>query len=304
MPPAVITLAFDPTLRAGPVTVRWETLALAAAFAAALLAAAVAARISGRRAGLSRLRPDDLLYLVLAAVPGAVLGGRLLTGLTYLDYYRGHLAALADPSQGTLSLLGAVLGGTVSVAYMSRLLEVPARRWMDALAVPLLVAIVLGRVAYLLGGGGQGAAHQGVLSLAFAGPGPWLSPAALVPAYPSQLLEAAWAALGIPLLLLLATARAQRRLPLRLRQEGAWLAARWARGAEVDPGRLRFGFLYLAALGWWLAGRVLVGFTWRDPAALGILNADQVESLGALALVALVAAWWTRAGRTPAPVRG
>ncbi len=304
MPLAVITLAFDPTFRAGPVAVRWETLGLAVAFAAALLVAAMAARISGRRAGLSRLRQDDLLYLVLASVPGAVLGGRLLTGLTYIDYYRGHLAALADPAQGTLSLLGAVLGGTISAAYMARLLGVPTRRWLDALAVPLLVAISLGRVAYLLGGGGQGAAHQGVASLAFAGPGPWLSPGALVPAYPSQLLEAAWAALGIPLLLLLATARVQRRLPLRLRQEGAWLAARWARGAEVDPERLRFGYLYLASLGWWLVGRVLVAFTWRDPAALGVLNADQLESIAALVAVGLLAAWWARAGRAPAAARG
>ena len=310
MTPAIVTLDFDPTLYAGPFAARWETLGLAAAFLAALLVAALLARAAGRRAGLSRLRLDDLLFLVLAAVPGAVLGGRLVAGLDYLDYYRIQPGALLDPSQGSLSLLGAVLGATLAVAYMCRLLQAPARRWLDVAAVPLLLAIGLGKLAYLLGGGGQGAPWAGGWALAFAGPGPWLSPLPAVPSQPSQVYEAAWALAGVLLVLALAAGPFQRRLPERFRQEGTWLAAHWAHGREVDPGRLRFGYGYLAALAWWLLGRVVVGFSWRDAALFAGLRPEQVAALVALAAAVMVAAWWTRVGRVsgagpgaPAPAR-
>jgi prolipoprotein diacylglyceryltransferase len=200
---AVITLTFDPTVAVGPFAVRWETLALAAALFVSLLAFAAFARLSGRGTFVSRLRLDDLLFLAMAAVPGAIVGGRAVLALVYLDYYSAHPGALVDPFQGSLSLLGAVLGGTVTAAYMARLLEVPARRWLDAAAVPLLVAVGLGKLAYVLGGGGQGLPWDGAWSLVFAGPGPWLSPSPSVPAHPSQVYEGAWNLLGAALVLAL-----------------------------------------------------------------------------------------------------
>ena len=216
---AVVTLAFDPTFAIGPFAVRWETLALAAGLFVSLLALAAFARVSGRGATLSRLRLDDLFFLTMAAVPGAIVGGRAVFALVYVDFYSTHPGALVDPSQGSLSLLGAVLGGTVTAAYMARLLEVPARRWLDAAAVPLLVAIGLGKLAYVLGGGGQGLSWDGPWSLAFAGPGPWLSPSPSVPAHPSQLYEGAWNLLGAALVLAL-WLRQRRRLAARSEPEG------------------------------------------------------------------------------------
>ncbi len=310
MTPAIVTLDFDPTLHAGPLAVRWETLGLAAAFVVALLVAAVLARAAGRRAGVSRLRLDDLLFLVLAAVPGAIVGGRLVLALDYPDYYRIHPGALLDPAQGSLSLLGAVLGSTLAVAYMCRLLEIPARRWLDVAAVPLLVAIGLGKLAYLLGGGGQGAPWDGGWAIAFTGPGPWLSSLPAVPAQPSQVYEAAWALVGVLLVVVVTAGPLRGRLPERFRQEGAWLAAHWAHGREVDPGHLRFGYRFLVALAWWLLGRIVVGFTWREAASVAGLRPEQVGALIALAAVVVVAAWWMRTGRltaadrgTPAPAR-
>ncbi len=297
VPLALVTLRFDPTVRAGPLAIRWETLGLAAALFVALVTAAAFVRRSGRAAHLARLRPDDLFYLVLAAVPGAVVGGRLLVALDYLSYYRDHPAALLDPAQGSLSLLGAVLGGTLSAASMCRLLEIPTRRWLDALAVPLLVAIGLGKLAYLLGGGGQGLPFGGPWALAFAGAGPWLSPAAAMPAHPSQVYEALWACGGVLLVLGLRTEQVTARLPGGLRQAGGWLAMRRARGLETAPDQLRFGYGFLAALVWWLAGRVVVGFTWRAEAAVGPLNVEQVAALVVLVALLAAIAWWARPGR-------
>ena len=279
VPYGVITLGFDPTLHAGPFSVRWETLGLAAALFVALLVAAASARAAERGHEVRRLRPDDLLFLAVAAVPGAVAGGRIVLVLDYLDYYRTHLAAIADPAQGSLSLLGAVLGGTLTVALMCRLLDVPARRWLDVAAVPLLLAIGLGKLAYLLGGGGQGVPWDGPWALAFGGPGPWLAAIPSLPSQPSQAYEGIWTLAGAAVL---------------------FVALGFRRGAR----RSHPGLTYAGALAWWLIGRALIGFTWADPAAVAGLNAEQAGALVALAVVAPAAAWELRPRRRSDPGQG
>jgi prolipoprotein diacylglyceryltransferase len=314
VPITVITLRFNPTVRVGAFDVRWETLGLAAALFVALIIAAAFVRASGREHGLSRLRMDDLFFLAMAGVPGAVVGGRAVLALAHFDYYRVHPGALVDPAQGSLSLLGAVLGGTLTAAYMCRLLEVPARRWLDTAAIPLLVAIGLGKLAYLLGGGGQGAPWDGRWAVAFAGPGPWLSALPAVPAYPSQVYEAAWALLGASVVLVLSVPRVHRWLPRRLRQadpgpgtaggsvhETVPAAADQPAGESI-PGALRFGSLWMAAVAWWLVGRLLVGSTWADPPVVAGLRAEQVDALAVLVVLVGAAAWWTRPHRPHEPV--
>ncbi len=336
---AVITLAFDPTVTTGPFAVRWETLALAAALFVSLLAFAAFARTSGRGTSLSRLRLDDLFFLAMAAVPGAIVGGRVVLALAHPDYYSTHPGALLDPSQGSLSLLGAVLGGTVTAAWMARLLEVPARRWLDAAAVPLLAAIGLGKLAYVLGGGGQGLPWDGPWSLAFAGPGPWLSPSPSVPAHPSQVYEGVWDLLGAALVLALWLRRGRRlvardELPSGRRAGSAARGGLAASGLPSRPGPPEHspaivtrpigsppvwsvlqvsppvagaesvegdagtagsgaGGVYAAALALFVLGRVVVGFTWADPAVVAGLNAEQMAAIIVLAL--LVAAGASRA---------
>jgi len=77
---------------------------------------------------------------VIALVPGSLLG----------------VGSLSLPLW--LSLLGAVLGGALSGAYIAGLLEGTTRRWADLAALPMLLALGLGKLAQLLGGAGQGLA--------------------------------------------------------------------------------------------------------------------------------------------------
>jgi prolipoprotein diacylglyceryltransferase len=275
---AATTLAFDPVLDVAGVAVRLQTIALAGAILLALLAAAWSARRASLP-GLARLRSDDLLFLAVAAVPGAIVGGRIAHVLAFLDYYRTNPEGIADPARGGLSLLGAVLGGCLTAGYMATLLDVPARRWADAAAAPLLLCIALGKAALVLGGEGQGLPYDGTWAVAFSGPGPWFSPVPAVPAHPAQLYEAAWAVAGLILVLALGTDSVTRRLPARIRQTGGWTSDREARGEDVAPGRLRFGLLLWAAVAWFLLGRVVVGFAWRDRALFGALGAEQVMAL-------------------------
>jgi prolipoprotein diacylglyceryltransferase len=288
---AAFRLDFDPLLRlrwpGGPdLAIPWQTVLVAVAVFLALLVAARFARRSGARTGLPRLRPDDLLVIAIAIIPGALIGGRIVHGLDYLDYYRLDPARLLDPSQGSLSLLGAVIGGTFSGSLIARLVESSPARWADVASTSLLLAIGLGKIAQFSAGGGQGVAWDGPLAVAFSGSGPWLSIAPATPAVPSQLLEAGGALLGIPVLLALHAGPLLRALPGGLRQVGRWVEARRVGGAPVAEGRLRFGYLFGLALAWWLVGRVVIAATWRDDRILGPLCSEQVAGLVILVVLA------------------
>jgi prolipoprotein diacylglyceryltransferase len=253
---AIVELSFDPFVRVGDVAVAWRSMALSLV----ILAALAVFSWGSLRARLAPL--DDALYVVLGAVPGAVLGGRVLHGLSFPDAYLAEPGSLLDLGRGSLSLLGAVIGGSVSAAYICRLLDRSVGRSLDAAAVPLLLAIGLGKLAELLGGGGQGTAFEGPWAVALTGAGPWRSPDPATPAHPSQVYEGLWTLAGIPLLV--------------------W-AFRRDSALAAGPGR-RFA----AALAWWLVGRFLVGFTWRDDRLVGPLTVDQ--TLVAVVLFVLVVA--------------
>ena len=262
MPPLLeIRLAFDPLLRLGDFVVSWRMVGVAGAVLLALAVAAFTRR---------GLRFDDVLLVAIGAVPGAVIGGRLVHGVAFLDAYQPDPMALLDPARGSLSLLGAVLGGSVTGAYVARMVEGRVAHWAEAAAIPLLVAIGVGKLAQLLGGAGQGEPYAGEWAVAFSGAGPWGSVSPGVPAHPSQVYEGLWTLLGVPLVL---------------------AVQRPAGGA----------YLFLVAVAWWLVGRFLVAFTWRDDAVVGPLNAEQGLALVALAAlgVALIVRVGLRRGWRP-----
>jgi prolipoprotein diacylglyceryltransferase len=119
-------------------------------------------------------------------------------------------------------------------------------------AVPLLAALALGKAAQALGGSGQGAASTASWATAYLPPGPWGSAGAAIPAYPSQLIEAAIALVVLLVVVLL-----------------AWLT----------PLRRTDGRLYFVAVGLWALGRGLAASTWRDQAIVAGLNAGQLICL-------------------------
>lgn len=268
MPTAVIVLDFDPILRAGEAQVRLETLALAGTILVGLL---LAARIAGRTPAEGddpgpfvhrpRLRRDDLLFISLGVLPGAVVGGRLGYALLHLDYYLAQPLALFDPARGSLELSLAVVGGAATGAIVGSLLDGPVGRWFHVATLPLLVGLALGKAAAVLGGDGQGAPSELPWATSYVGPGPWGSLAPSVPAHPAQLYEAA-ATLVVILIVVALLA-----------------AGRFGR---------RDGRAFLVGLALWAVGRALAAAAWRDAPVVGPLNAGQllavVIALGAVAL--------------------
>jgi len=261
MPLAVIDLAFDPVLRlSDTASVRYETIALAAVLLIGLL---LAARIGSQTPAIGPyvpapgLRVDDLVFIVFAAVPGAIVGGRLGTVLDHVDYYQANPGAIVDPTQGGLTLILAVPFGILTGAVIARLLGAPVGRWLHATALPLLFVLAAGKLIGVLGATGQGTPADLAWATAYVGPGPWGSLGADIPSHPAQVYEALLVALAIAGLL------AASRLEVVARRDGAAM---------------------FVALGLWAVVRFVVAFTWRDPPLLGPLRAEQVLTLVVLAV--------------------
>jgi phosphatidylglycerol---prolipoprotein diacylglyceryl transferase len=275
---AVIELAFDPVLPVGEFGVRWETLALAGTLLLGfLLAAAIAGRtpvdpgvplraideVDGSEIA-NHLRRDDLLFILVGSIPGAVIGGRLGYVLLHADYYGANPSAVLDPAQGALQLSLAVVGGLLTGAVVAILLGAPLGRWLHALTVPLVLVLGMGKAALVLGGDGQGEPSTLPWATAYLGFGPWGSLVPETPSHPAQAYEALGVALVLAVIIGLAAA-------------GLF--------------RTRDGTAFFVALAMWAGVRLLVASTWRDPAVIGPLRTDQLLSLAILgASIAAIAA--------------
>ncbi len=263
VPTAVIAFDFDPLLRLADGVVRLETVAIAASLFVALAIAGVAAR------GAS-LRADDLLFVVLGIVPGAVLGGRLGYVLLHPGFFLAEPGRILDPGTGSLELTLAVIGGALTGSLVAVLLDGRPGPWLHIAALPTLLALSLGKLATVLGGTGQGLPTSGEPATAYLGSGPWGSLGPEIPSIPSQALEALAAATVLGIVLVFAVVR---------------------------PMRLRDGRLFLVALGLWALARAVVASTWRDPLVVGPLRAEQVIDLAVAAGAAVVALLLARSAR-------
>jgi prolipoprotein diacylglyceryltransferase len=258
VPIAVVRLDFDPVLRAAGSAVRLETVVIAIGLLWALL---LAARIVGRpepdTEQLTAIgfgtRIADLMLVVLAIVPGAVVGGRLGYALLHLDYYLAHPAALLDPAQGSLELVLGVVGGTITGAYAASALGGRIGPWLHAAAMPTLLGLAIGKFGMALGGDGQGLPSSLAWATSYVGAGPWGSLAPAIASHPSQLYEAAATVVVLAMVIIATIAGAFRR---------------------------RDGLALFVALGGWAIARAIVAITWRDAAVVGPLGVDQLLCLG------------------------
>jgi phosphatidylglycerol:prolipoprotein diacylglycerol transferase len=268
--PAVIQLAFDPVLRlSDTASVRYETIGVAVVLFLGLLLAARIGSLTpavGPYVPAPGLRMDDLVFCVVGAVPGAIVGGRLGAVLDHLDYYRANPTAIIDPAQGGLTLTLAIPFGIFTGAVIARLLGAPVARWLHASALPLLFVLAAGKLMGVLGATGQGTPSSLDWATAYTGPGPWGSLGADIASHPAQVYEAVLVTLAIAGLI------AASRLEVVARLDGAAM---------------------FVALGLWAVARFLVGFTWRDPAILGPLRTEQLLALVVLTIgiVGFVERW-------------
>jgi len=261
VPIAVLTFQFDPSAHlVGDLVVRWGTIVLVAAIVAALVLAGVLARSGG-------LRPDDVVFVAIGVVPGAVVGGRLGYFILHAGAYGGAPGALLDPAVGGLELGLAVVGGFITGSYVASLLGSPMGRWLHVVMAPTLFVLGVGKLSMVLTGTGQGQPNAGDWATAYLGPGPWGSLLPALPSDPSQAYE------GIATLAILTV------LTILL---------------MLGAFRRRDGKVFFLGIGLWAVARAVISTTWREPTVTGALNAGGLLAIGiasacVLALVILFA---------------
>ena len=246
MPIAVVTFHFDPYAHLfGDLTIRWGAIALAGVIVAALLLAGLLARAD-------RLHTEDVAFVAVGVVPGAVVGGRLGYLIVHAGYYGAAPWRLLDPSIGSFELGLAVVGGIVTGSYVASLLGASVGRWQHLAALPVLFALGAGKLTMVLTGTGQGQPSDAGLATAYLGPGPWGSLLPGLPSLPSQAIEGSATLLAMALLALFL----------------------WAGAFQKPDGRFFF-----AAVGLWAIVRTVVSTTWRDPRVFATMNAAGLIAL-------------------------
>ena len=164
----------------GPFVVRWYGIAYVAGFVcAALVLWQVAKRWK------VRVDADSLLTVVLCAIVGVILGGRLGYVLVYGDgYYFSHPAEILAFSHGGMSFHGGLIGALLSGIVAARFTGIPYLTLADMGCVAAPIGLFFGRCANFVNGELWGAPTDVAWGVVFGGQ------AGMVPRHPSQLYEA------------------------------------------------------------------------------------------------------------------
>ncbi|HUY99471.1 MAG TPA: prolipoprotein diacylglyceryl transferase [Thermomicrobiaceae bacterium] len=156
-----ITIGMDPNIfQVGTFTLAWHGIAIA-------LAIVVAVAVIYRQFVARGLPVDRFDSLAFWTVVGGILGARLFYVIDHLGYMVQHpLEALAI-QQGGLAIYGAVVGGFVAVAILTRVYHFSFGTVIDAIAPGLLLAQAFGRLGCLINGDAWGAPTSGPFALVY-----------------------------------------------------------------------------------------------------------------------------------------
>lgn len=117
-------------------------------FVAAAIAIGVAVRLA-KEVGLK----DEIVYSMLMwAVPGGIIGSRLLHVIDSWSFYSGNVEEIFFVWQGGVTIYGAIIGGTISGAIYAWIKGYPVLKLMDVAAPALLIAQAIGRIGDVING--------------------------------------------------------------------------------------------------------------------------------------------------------
>ncbi len=166
-------------IRIGPFAVHWYGIAYLIGFVAAILIL----RALARRWKLN-LTGDDILNIMLAAIIGVIVGGRLGYVLFYGGgYYWAQPSRMLRIWDGGMSFHGGLIGILVAGAIVARVIGMPLLSLWDMGAVGAPVGFGAGRVANFVNAELWGRVTDVSWGVVFPGAGP-------LPRHPSQLYEA------------------------------------------------------------------------------------------------------------------
>lgn len=94
---------------------------------------------------LKEISHDNMMDIVLIALPAAIIGARLYYVLFNLGYYGKNPSEIINIRQGGLAIHGGVLFAVVAGYIYSRKKKIPFLKYADAAAPSIIIAQALGR---------------------------------------------------------------------------------------------------------------------------------------------------------------
>ena len=210
----------------------WYGIILAAAMLAGLL-------LAMRQAKKYGLTQDNVLDLVLWAVPSCIVGARLYYVIFYLDLYRnedgslnfGEMVAVWD---GGLAIYGAVIAAVIVVFFYTRHKKLPFFALADLGVLGLILGQAIGRWANFINREAFGDLTDLPWRMKL-----WVSSYQSIEVHPTFLYESLWNLAGL-LLLLLVVSRGR-----RFDGENTWFYFLWYGLGRFWIEGLRTDSLYL-----------------------------------------------------------
>jgi len=96
--------------------------------------------------------PQHITNAALYALVGGVIGARVFFVLHYFDKFRSNPLEVFAIWQGGLELAGGVFTAIIIILLYIWYNKLPARRYLDVLAIGLMLALVFGRIGCFLNG--------------------------------------------------------------------------------------------------------------------------------------------------------
>lgn len=185
--------------------------------------------------------------MALWAIPGGIVGARLVHVIERLDHYASDPVAIFTFWDGGIALFGAILGGALAGAVYAKLYDVPVGRLADLTAPGIILAQAVGRIGCTINGDAYGT----LTSL------PWgivythhnaVAPLG-VPGHPAPVYEMGWDLLVLAIL--------------------------WYLRGRIRPD----GTLFLLYLSLYSLGRFFISFVRVEPAIFAGLHQAQIIAL-------------------------
>jgi len=99
-----------------------------------------------------KVDPNIVTNAAIYALIAGIIGARLFYVIHYFDSFKGRPLKMFAVWEGGLEQLGGVLFALIVICYYLFRYKLPARKYMDILAVALMAALVFGRIGCFLNG--------------------------------------------------------------------------------------------------------------------------------------------------------
>ncbi len=96
--------------------------------------------------------PQFITNAALYSLIGGVIGARLFFVIHYFEEFRSNPIEIFAIWKGGLELAGGVVAAIVVIVFYLRYLKLPVRRYLDVLAIGLMLVLVFGRIGCFLNG--------------------------------------------------------------------------------------------------------------------------------------------------------